>query len=90
MKRSWSFGAIAAATVYLLTALWALAMSEIGAFIAALPWSYLVASGPWKGSTVVALFVPCILLNAALIYLVVAPFLRITANSLQNGGKRDT
>jgi hypothetical protein len=82
VKRSWSFGAIAAASVCLLAALWALATSEVGAFIAALPWSYLVASGPWVGSTVIVLFVPCILLNAALIYLGVAPFLRFTAKSL--------
>ena len=90
MKRPWSFGALGAAAVYLLAALWAFATSEIAVFIAALPWSYLVAAGPWKDITVRALFVPCIVLNAALIYLCVAPFLRFTAESLASGSKESS
>jgi hypothetical protein len=86
LKRPWSIGAVVVAAIYLVVALWTLLTSEIGFFIAALPWSYLVASGPWGPSTTVALFIPCVIVNAALIYLCVAPFLRITARTLSGGG----
>ena len=78
-------GAIGVVAVYLVVAIWALVTSDIRAFIAALPWSYIVASGPWEGAVVVALFIPCIILNAVLIYVGVAPFLRFTAASLGEG-----
>ena len=87
MKRLSSIGAAAAAVAYLAAAFWALLTDEIRAFIAGLPWSYFVASGPWEGSTVVALFIPGIVANAVLIYVGIKLFLRFTAASLCNGMK---
>jgi hypothetical protein len=73
--------------MYLAAATWALFSSDIHAFIAALPWSYVVASGPWEGAVAVALFIPCIILNAVLIYVCVAPFLRFTAATFGKGNR---
>lgn len=87
MKRPLSFGAVVVVAVYAVVAVWALLTSEIWTFIVALPWSYLVASGPWEDATIVALFIACIILNAALIYICVAPFLRFTAATFGSDSK---
>ena len=92
-KRPWSIGAAAVVAVYFVVVAWAIiASGDFGMFLVGLPWSYFVGMGPWQGTVAAALTVPCIILNAVLIYAGVAIFTRFTAASFEtrsNGNQSD-